>query len=109
MAVKKILDDLQNALSIAQAGIKGTLKSLIEAQSKAKKLTTRIRAPKKKVQIGGVPKPKGKPKKKLLGKNPTDPNLLARSVIEAAIGEPLTIKKPGKKKTVRQNAGRKRR
>jgi hypothetical protein len=25
-------------------------------------------------------------------KNPTDPNLLARAVVEAAIGEPLTIK-----------------
>ena len=29
------------------------------------------------------------PKRK---RNPTDPNLLARAVIEAAIGEPLTIK-----------------
>jgi hypothetical protein len=29
-----------------------------------------------------------KPKKKAK-KNPTDPNLLARSVVEAAIGEPL--------------------
>lgn len=33
-----------------------------------------------------------KPKKKRPVKNPTDPNLLARSVIEAAIGEPLTNK-----------------
>jgi hypothetical protein len=30
-------------------------------------------------------------------KNPTDPNLLARSVIEAAIGEPLLPGKPSKK------------
>jgi hypothetical protein len=35
-----------------------------------------------------MPTAKKKPKK-----NPTDPNLLARSVIEAAIGEPLTPKK----------------
>ena len=33
-----------------------------------------------------------KPKKKA-DKNPTDPNLLARSVVEAAIGEPLTKRK----------------
>ena len=32
---------------------------------------------------------KHKLKKKRPAKNPTDPNLLARSVIEAAIGEPL--------------------
>ena len=41
---------------------------------------------------------KPKPKKKRPAKNPTDPNLLARSVIEAAIGEPLTPKKIRKKK-----------
>jgi hypothetical protein len=31
-------------------------------------------------------------------KNPTDPILLARSILEAAIGEPLTPKKPKKPK-----------
>ena len=108
MAVKKILDDLQNALLIAHAGIKGTLKSLIKAQSKAKKLTARIRVPKKKVQSGGMPKPKGKPKKKLLGKNPTDPNILARSVVEAAIGEPLLPKKKKSKQSPRLSLPRKR-
>jgi hypothetical protein len=35
---------------------------------------------------------KPKAKKKKLSRNPTDPNLLARSVIEAAIGEPLSPK-----------------
>jgi hypothetical protein len=40
--------------------------------------------------------PKPKPKKKRPARNPTDPNLLARSVIEAAIGEPLTPKKSKK-------------
>ena len=38
--------------------------------------------------------PMPKTKKKRPDKNPTDPNLLARSVIEAAIGEPLTPNKP---------------
>jgi hypothetical protein len=37
-----------------------------------------------------------KPKKKTI-KNPTDPMMLARSVVEAAIGEPLTRKKLRKK------------
>lgn len=44
--------------------------------------------------------PKGKPStKKPKGdppKNPTDPNLLARDVLEAFLGEPLT-KKPKRK------------
>lgn len=46
-------------------------------------------------------KPKAKTKKpaaKKLKRNPTDPLALARSVVEAAIGEPLTPKKPRKKK-----------
>jgi len=33
---------------------------------------------------------KNKTTKKPTKKNPTDPNLLARSVVEALIGEPLT-------------------
>jgi hypothetical protein len=91
MAVKKILDDLQNALSIAQAGIQGTLKSLMKTKSKAKKPTARKR----------TNKPKAKPKKRLSAKSPTDPMHLARSVVEAAIGEPLTMTKPAnlKRKT----------
>jgi len=46
--------------------------------------------------------PQKKPKQKLPGKNPTDPMLLARSVVEAAIGGPLTPKKPRKKKLSRR-------
>jgi hypothetical protein len=40
-------------------------------------------------------KKKAHPKPK---KNPTDPILLARAVLEAAIGEPLTSRKSPKKK-----------
>ena len=43
MAIKNLLDDFRNALSIAQAGIKGTLKSLKKTQSQAKKPTARKR------------------------------------------------------------------
>lgn len=85
MAIKKILDDFQNALSIAQAGIKGTLSSLRKARAKANKRTTKKKLP-------------TRPKKKSPRKNPSDPILLARSVIEAAIGEPLT---PSKKRKPR--------
>lgn len=44
-----------------------------------------------------MPKPKAK-KKKLPAKNPSDPMKLARSVVEAAIGEPLTSKNKYSKK-----------
>ena len=46
MAIKNLIGDLQNALSIAQAGIKGTLKSLKKPQSQAKKPTARKRTKK---------------------------------------------------------------
>jgi hypothetical protein len=62
MAIKKLFDDLQNALSIAQTGIKATLMSLKNAQSQAKKLTTRIRTSKKMASPGIDRKPKGKRK-----------------------------------------------
>jgi hypothetical protein len=42
---------------------------------------------------------KKKAKKKTKKRNPTDINLLAREVVEAAIGEPLTEKAPRKKKS----------
>jgi len=52
----------------------------------------------------GMPKPKPQ-SKKLTGKNPTDPMVLARSVVEAAIREPLinpaetkSVSKPQPKK-----------
>ena len=47
MALKNLIGDLQDALSIAQAGIKGTLKSLKKTQSKVKKPTARKRTSKK--------------------------------------------------------------
>lgn len=48
----------------------------------------------------GMPKSKAKPAKattKKPKKNPTDPLTLALSVVEAAIGEPLTPKRKRKK------------
>jgi hypothetical protein len=45
-----------------------------------------------------MPKPKTK-KQKLPARNPSDPILLARAVMEAAIGEPFTPPKKNKKKT----------
>jgi hypothetical protein len=62
MAIKNLLDDLQNALSIAQAGIKGTLQSLNKTQSIAKKLTARKRTPKKVASSVIDRKPKAKRK-----------------------------------------------
>jgi hypothetical protein len=46
--------------------------------------------------------PKPTAKKKNTKKNPTDINLLARSIVEAAIGEPLTPKKPRKRSVKRR-------
>ena len=80
MGTLKILDDIQNALSLAQAGIagiKGTLSALQNPQAKLKKRTT----------INVTPKPKARTKKKL-PENPTDPMWRAKSVVEAAIEEP---------------------
>jgi hypothetical protein len=54
-------------------------------------------------------KPKAKTKKPAARKpksNPTDPLALARSVVEAAIGEPLTPKKPRKKKPAIKKSSR---
>jgi hypothetical protein len=62
MAVKNLLKDVKNALSIAQAGIKGTLKSLKKAQSKGKTRTTRKPTPKKVASSGVARKPKAKGK-----------------------------------------------
>ena len=44
-----------------------------------------------------MPNPKHKTKRKS-GKNPTDLNLLARAVVEAAIGEPLSPAKTAPKR-----------
>ncbi len=60
MAVKNLLKDVKKALSIAQAGIKGTLKSLKKAQSKGKTRTVRKPTPKKVASSSVARKPKAK-------------------------------------------------
>jgi len=62
MAVKNLLKDVKNALSIAQAGIKGTLKSLEKARSTGKTRTTRKSTPKKAASSGVARKPKAQGK-----------------------------------------------
>jgi hypothetical protein len=47
MGIKNLLDDVHKAVSIAQAGIKGTLESLKKSPSKAKKRTVTTRTQKK--------------------------------------------------------------
>lgn len=95
MAIKNLLDDFQNALSIAQAGIKGTLKSLKKTQFQAKKLTVRKRTPKEKVYDGGMTKPKAKRKQKQRVRNPS--NLVIRA--RAAVPRKPSKQKPTKKST----------
>ena len=58
MRIKNLLDDVKQAVSIAQAGIKGTLESLKKTPSQAKKRPVRTRNPKKKVTAGGRTQPK---------------------------------------------------
>jgi hypothetical protein len=62
MAVKELLKDVKNAVLIAQAGIKGTLKSLKKVQSKGKTRTTRKATPKKVATFRVARKPKAKGK-----------------------------------------------
>jgi len=94
MAIKNLLGDLQNALSIAQAGIKGTMKSLKQAQSKAKKRTVRKRTPRKKAPAGGKTKPKAKRKQKRRARNPSDLVIKARAAVP---------RKPSKQKPARKS------
>jgi hypothetical protein len=58
MAIKNLLDEVKTALSIAQAGMQGTLKSLKKARSKAKKRTASKSTSKKKTQNSATTKPK---------------------------------------------------
>jgi hypothetical protein len=83
--MRKILDDLKKAVSIAHTSL--------QAQANA-------RTAKKQARIGSMPKPNSQPKK-LPGKNTTDPMWLAKSVVEAARREPLTLKKSKPKKSRR--------
>jgi hypothetical protein len=62
MAIKNLIGDLQNALSIAQAGIKGTLNSLKNPQAQAKKPTARKRTSKRVAPSLTARKPKAKSK-----------------------------------------------
>jgi hypothetical protein len=88
MAMKNLLDNFQNALSIAQAGIKGTMESLKNAQSIAKKRTVRKRNPNKKVPAGGRTKPTAKRKR-----NPSTLVIKARAAVP---------RKPSKQKPARK-------
>jgi hypothetical protein len=95
MAKTTLLVDFQNALSIAKAGIKGTLRSLKKTQYQAKKLTARKRTPKKKVHAGGMTKPKAKRKPKQRVRNPSNLVIKAR----AAVPRKPSKQKPAKTST----------
>jgi hypothetical protein len=63
MAMKNLLDNFKDVLSIAQAGIKGTMESLKNAPSKAKKRSVSKRTPKKKIPADGRTQPTAKRKR----------------------------------------------
>ena len=94
MGIKNLLDDVHNAVSIAQAGIKGTLESLKKTPSKPKKQTVRIRIPKKKVRDESIMKPPAKPKQKRRVRNPFKLVMVSRAVV---------TRKPNKQKPVRKS------
>jgi hypothetical protein len=81
MGIKNIIDDVQKAVSIAQAGIKGTLKYLKKTPSKAKKRTVRLRTPKKKVPASHRMKPAPKPKQKRRVRNPSKLVIKSRAMV----------------------------
>ena len=93
MVMKNLIDNVQDALSIAQAGIKATMKSLKNAPSKAKKRTVRKRTPKKKVPAGGRTKPTAKRKQKQRVRNPSNLVIQARAAVPRKPG----VQKPSKK------------
>ena len=94
--MKNLLDNLQNALSIAQAGIKGTMKSLKNAQSKATKRTVRKRTPKKKIPAGGRTKPTVQRKQKRRVRNPSKLVIVSSDVVPR---KPSKQKPAGKSKS----------
>ncbi len=63
MAIKNLLDEVKNALSVAQAGMQGTLKSLKKARSKTKKPTASKSTSMKKAHNSATAKPKTKRKR----------------------------------------------
>ena len=86
--MKNLLDNFKDVLSIAQAGIKGTMESLKNAQSKAKKRTVSKRTPKKKVPAGRTTTPTARRKR-----NPSKLVMKAR----AAVPRKPSMQKPAKK------------
>jgi len=76
MAIKNLLDEVKKALSIAQAGMQGTLKSLKKARSKAKKRTASKSTSKKKAQNSAKTKPKTKRER-----NPSKLVIVSRDVV----------------------------
>jgi hypothetical protein len=81
MDIKNLLDDLSKAISIAQAGIKGTLESLKKTSSKTKKRTVRIPASKKTVRDQSTTKPPAKPNQKKRVRNPSKLVIESRAVV----------------------------
>ncbi|RPH77647.1 MAG: hypothetical protein EHM80_12110 [Nitrospiraceae bacterium] len=75
------MDDVHKAVSIAQAGIKGTLESLKKTPSQATKRTVRTRTPKKKVPAGGKTQPKPKREHKRRARNPSKLVIESRAVV----------------------------
>lgn len=94
MDIKNLFDDVTKAVSIAQAGIKGTLESLKKTSSKSKKRTVRIPTSKKKVRDQSTTKPPAKPNQK---KRVRDPSKL---VIESRAVVP---RKPSKQRSARKS------
>lgn len=89
MAIKNLLDEVKNALSVAQAGMQGTLKSLKKARSKAKKRTANKSTSKKKAHNSATEKPKTKRKQ-----NPSNLVIKARAAVP---------RKPSKQKSAKKS------
>jgi hypothetical protein len=88
MGIKKILDNVQKAVSIAQAGIKGTLDSLNKTPFKAKKRAVRTGTPKKKIPSGGKAKPAPKREQERRARNPSTRVIKSGAVIPRKSSKP---------------------
>ena len=76
MAIKNLLDEVKDALSVAQAGMQGTLKPLEKARSKTKKRTASKSTSMKKAHNSATAKPKAKRKR-----NPSNLVIKARAAV----------------------------
>jgi len=94
MRIKSLIDDVQKAVSIAQAGIKGTLESLKKTPVKAKKRTVKIRTPKKKVPDSRKIKPAPTSEQKRRVRNPSKLVIESRAVIPRKPSKHRSAKKP---------------